>query len=80
MTNLFEICLFVFYLYFQHDGSPEDKIGAWFIRAKTVIEEDKFEGETCPKDGCPAKKTLEQVPKLGSDDTVFILFHGNAKV
>ena len=34
---------------------------------------------TCPKEGCP-KKTLENVPKLGPDDTVFILFHGNAKV
>ena len=76
-----QFCKFIYFVFiFQHDGSPEDKIGAWFIRAKTVAEEDKLEGETCPKEGCPAKTTLEHMPKLGPDDTVFIFIHGNAKV
>ena len=56
----------------------EDKIGAWFIRAKTV--EDKEIDESCPKEGCPSTNVLEKVPKLGSDDTVIVLLHGNAKV
>jgi len=65
--------------YMQHDGEQhDDKIGAWFVRAKTVTEKD-FEGETCPKEGCPVQKTLKHMPPLGPDDTVFILFHGNAK-
>ena len=62
---------------FQHDDSPQDKIGAWFVRAKSEVEDVDI--NTCPKEGCP-KKTLENMPKLGPDDTVFILFHGNAKV
>jgi len=62
--------------YMQHDDSPQDKIGAWFVRAKSEVED--LDINTCPKEGCP-KKTLENMPKLGPDDTVFILFHGNAK-
>ena len=58
---------------------PEDKIGAWFIRAKSVDELENEDADSCPKEGCP-KKILESMPKLGPDDTVFILFHGNAKV
>jgi len=53
----------------------EDRIGAWFIRAKTADNEEDF----CPKDGCPSKSVLENVPKLGPDDTVIVLLHGNAK-
>ena len=56
----------------------EDKIGAWFIRAKTV--ENRENDESCPKEGCPSTNVLEKVPKLGSDDTVIVLLHGNAKV
>ena len=39
-----------------------------------------FNSESCPKDGCPSNKILQQVPKLGPDDTVIVLLHGNAKV
>ena len=39
-----------------------------------------FNRESCPKDGCPSNKILQQVPKLGPDDTVIVLLHGNAKV
>ena len=56
----------------------EGKIGAWFIRAKTV-ENNRENDESCPKEGCPTN-VLEKVPKLGSDDTVIVLLHGNAKV
>ena len=45
-----------------------------------ISEQDTSEGESCPKEGCPSTKTLQNMPKLGPDDTVFILFHGNAKV
>ena len=56
----------------------EGKIGAWFIRAKTV--ENRENNESCPKEGCPTTNVLEKVSKLGSDDTVIVLLHGNAKV
>ena len=61
---------------FQFGDLNEDRIGAWFIRAKTIDSEEDF----CPKDGCPSKSVLENVPKLGLDDTVIVLLHGNAKV
>ena len=64
----------------QHENSPDDKIGAWFIRAKSLTEEDDVRNESCPKEGCPNTKVLKNIPKLGPEDTVFILFHGNAKV
>ena len=44
-----------------------------------MTEQESDDSGTCPKQGCP-KKTLLNMPKLGPDDTVFILFHGNAKV
>jgi len=66
-----------FYIQFPSVGLSEDKIGAWFIRAKT--EENIENEESCPTEGCPSKNVLEKVPKLGSDDTVIVLLHGNAK-
>ena len=64
----------------QNENSPDDKIGAWFIRAKSLTEEDDVSNESCPKEGCSNTKVLKNIPKLGPEDTVFILFHGNAKV
>ena len=64
------------FIQFQFGDLNEDRIGAWFIRAKTIDSEEDF----CPKDGCPSKRVLESVPKLGPDDTVIVLLHGNAKV
>ena len=69
-----------FFSILQHENSSKDKIGAWFIRAKSLAEEDDVGNESCPKQGCPNTKVLKNIPKLGPEDTVFILFHGNAKV
>ena len=69
-----------FFIILQHENSPDDKIGAWFIRAKSLTEEDDVGNESCPKEGCPNTNVLKNIPKLGPEDTVFILFHGNAMV
>ena len=63
---------------FQFDDSSGDKIGGWFIRAKSV--DDVIDEESCPKDGCPTENVLKNVPRLGPKDTVIVLLHGNAKV
>jgi len=41
--------------YMKHDDLPEDKIGAWFIRAKSVDELENEDADSCPKEGCPKK-------------------------
>jgi len=66
-------------IYLTSDGigagvlKPEEKIGVWWIRAPG--------GEVAPDEKPSDKytKVLHNMPKLGSDDTVFILLHGNAK-
>ena len=63
---------------FQIDDSSGDKIGGWFIRAKSV--DDLIDEESCPKEGCYSDSVLKNVPRLGSKDTVIVLLHGNAKV
>ena len=74
--NFQNLKMFCPLILFQFGDLNEDRIGAWFIRAKTADNEEDF----CPKDGCPSKTVLENVPKLGLDDTVIVLLHGNAKV
>ena len=69
-------------IYLTSDGigvgvlKPEEKIGGWWIRAPT-------KNGDVPHDKKPSDKytkVLHNMPKLGPDDTVFILLHGNAKV
>ena len=51
------------------------------MRAKTVDLTEEEESGSCPIEGCPTtNKILQNIPKLGSDDTVIIMIHGNAKV
>jgi len=51
-----------------------DKIGAWWIRA---LPKDGDKMAEKPSD--KYTRVLHEMPVLGTDDTVFILLHGNAK-
>jgi len=57
-------------IYFKGFQEAEERIGAWFIKPNDV------EGY-CNKEDCASD--LFNTNKLGSDDTVFLLLHGNAK-
>ena len=67
-------------IYFRDEAFSEgDKVGGWWIRP--VPKEDEIiEEEEEEKPSDKYTKQLHDVGKLGPDDTVFVLLHGNAKV
>jgi len=65
-------------IYFRDEAFSEgDKVGGWWIRP--VPKEDEIIEEEEEKPSDKYTKQLHDVGKLGPDDTVFVLLHGNAK-